>query len=36
MGPAVAVWMVIGVAYLIYLYLPDPQRVIAVGTVHID
>jgi amino acid transporter len=36
MGPAVAVWMVIGVAYLIYLYLRDPQRVVAVGTVHID
>jgi amino acid transporter len=36
MGPAVAVWMLIGVGYLIYLYRSDPQRVIAVGTVHID
>ncbi|MHB1595971.1 MAG: APC family permease [Streptosporangiaceae bacterium] len=36
MGPAVAVWMVLGVAYLIYLYLRDPRRVLDVGLVHID
>ena len=36
MGPAVAVWMVIGVGYLIYLYLTDPQRVVDVGLVHLD
>ena len=36
MGPAVAVWMVLGVAYLIYLYLRDPRRVTDVGLVHID
>jgi amino acid transporter len=36
MAPAVAVWMVIGVAYLVYLYLRDPQRVIDVGLIHID
>jgi amino acid transporter len=36
MGPAVAVWMIIGVVYLVYLYLRDPQRVIDVGLIHID
>jgi amino acid transporter len=36
MAPAVAVWMVIGVAYLVYLYIRDPQRVIDVGLIHID
>ncbi len=34
MGPAVAVWMVLGVIYLIYLYARDRQRVIDVGMVH--
>jgi hypothetical protein len=28
--------MVIGVVYLVYLYLRDPQRVIDVGLIHID
>ena len=36
MGPAVAVWMVLGVGYLIYLYRRDPQRVVDVGLIHID
>jgi hypothetical protein len=36
MGPATAIWMAIGVIYLIYLYLRDPQRVVAVGQIHID
>jgi hypothetical protein len=36
MGPAVAAWMVIGLAYLIYLYLAHPQRVIDVGLIHLD
>ncbi len=36
MGPAVAVWMVLGVFYLVYLYRRDPQRVVDVGLVHID
>jgi amino acid transporter len=36
MGPAIAVWMVIGVGYLIYLYAADPQRVLDVGLIHID
>ena len=36
MGPAVAVWMVIGVAYLIYLYVANSQRVIDVGLIHLD
>ncbi len=36
MGPAAAIWMGLGVLYLIYLYLRDPQRVIAVGQVHLE
>jgi amino acid transporter len=36
MGPAVAVWMIIGVVYLVYLYVRDPQRVIDVGLIHLD
>jgi amino acid transporter len=36
MGPAVAVWMVLGVFYLIYLYRTDPQRVVDVGLIHVD
>jgi amino acid transporter len=36
MGPAVAAWMLIGLMYLIYLYLRHRQRVTDVGLVHID
>ncbi len=36
MGPAVAIWMVLGVIYLIYLYPRNPQRVVDVGLVHLD
>ena len=36
MGPAVAVWMIIGVIYLIVLYQRDPRRVTEVGLVHLD
>ncbi len=36
MGPAVAVWMVLGLIYLIYLYLRDRQRVVDVGLIHLD
>ena len=36
MGPAVAIWMGIGVLYLIYLYIRDRQRVVDVGLVHLD
>jgi amino acid transporter len=36
MGPAVAIWMAIGVIYLIFLYVRDPQRVEQVGQIHID
>jgi amino acid transporter len=36
MGPAVAIWMILGVLYLIYLYLRDPRRVVEVGLVHLD
>jgi amino acid transporter len=35
MGPAVAVWMALGVIYLIYLYLRDRQRVTDVGMIHV-
>jgi amino acid transporter len=36
MGPAVAIWMILGVIYLIYLYLREPRRVVDVGLVHLD
>ncbi len=36
MGPAAAAWMVLGIAYLVYLYLRQPQRVIDVGLIHLD
>jgi amino acid transporter len=36
MGPAVGVWMILGVIYLVYLYRTDPRRVTAVGLVHLD
>jgi amino acid transporter len=36
MGPGVAGFMVVGVIYLIYLYVRDPRRVTQVGLVHID
>jgi amino acid transporter len=36
MGPAVAVWMILGVIYLVYLYRTAPQRVVEVGLVHLD
>jgi amino acid transporter len=36
MGPGVAGFMVVGVIYLVYLYLKDPRRVTEVGLVHID
>jgi amino acid transporter len=36
MGPAIAIWMVIGLAYLAYLYRRDPRRVTEVGLVHLD
>jgi amino acid transporter len=36
MGPAVAVWMILGVVYLVYLYRKHPQRVTEVGLVHLD
>jgi amino acid transporter len=36
MGPAVGIFMIIGVIYLIYLYRRHPQRVVEVGMVHID
>ena len=36
MGPGVAGFMILGLIYLIYLYLHDPQRVVQVGLVHLD
>jgi amino acid transporter len=36
MGPAVGVWMIIGVIYLIFLYRHEPRRVTEVGLVHLD
>ena len=36
MGPAVGVWMLLGVGYLVYLYRKAPGRVLEVGLVHLD
>jgi amino acid transporter len=36
MGPAVGVWMILGLIYLVYLYRTSPQRVTEVGLVHLD
>jgi amino acid transporter len=36
MGPAVAIWMVIGVIYLVFLYVRDRQRVTDVAMIHLD
>ena len=36
MGPAVGIWMVIGVGYLAYLYLRHRQRVQDVALIHLD
>ncbi len=36
MGPAVGIWMILGVIYLIFLYRTAPERVTQVGLVHLD
>ena len=36
MAPAVGIWMIIGLIYLIYLYARHKQRITEVGTVHLD
>ena len=36
MGPGVAGFMVVGLAYLGYLYARHPRRVAEVGLVHLD
>jgi amino acid transporter len=36
MGPAVGIWMLLGVIYLVYLYRKAPERVTEVGLVHLD
>jgi hypothetical protein len=35
-APAVGIWMVLGVSYLIVLSVRNPQRVADVGRVHLD
>jgi len=36
MGPAMGVWMLLGIGYMVYLYRTHPARVVEVGTVHLD
>lgn len=36
MGPAAAVWMLLGVAYLLWHRARDPKRITAVGDLHVD
>src|SRR5215467_3552432 len=36
MGVGVGGWMILGVLWLVYLYIRDPRRVTEVGLVHID
>ena len=36
MGPAVGIWMLLGVAYLVYHQRTHPQRVVDMGLVHLD
>jgi len=36
MGPAAAIWMVIGVIYLVFLYMRRRQRVLDVALIHLD
>src|SRR5215475_2031603 len=36
MGPAAAIWMGIGIIYLVYLYLRDRRRIVDVGLIHLD
>jgi amino acid transporter len=36
MGPAAAIWMAIGIIYLVYLYWRHRQRIVDVGLIHLD
>jgi amino acid transporter len=36
MGPAAAIWMGIGILYLLYLYGRHRQRIVDVGLIHLD
>jgi len=36
MGPAAAIWMGIGIIYLVYLYVTTPQRVVDVSLIHLE
>jgi hypothetical protein len=35
-GPAAAIWMVIGIVYLVYLSWRHRQRIVDVGLIHIE
>jgi amino acid transporter len=35
-GPAVAIWMVLGIVWLVFLYMRHPERVTEVSRVHLD
>jgi len=35
-GPAAAIWMVIGIVYLVYLNWRHRQRIVDVGLIHIE
>ena len=36
MGPAAGIWMVIGIIYLVYLYMRHRQRIMDVALIHLD
>ncbi len=36
MGPAAAIWMILGIIYLLFLHALAPRRVVDVGLVHLD
>jgi amino acid transporter len=36
MGPAAAIWMILGIIYLVFLSVIAPRRVVDVGLIHLD
>jgi len=36
MGLAAGIWMVIGIIYLVYLYMRHRQRIMDVALIHLD
>src|SRR5215471_3582085 len=36
MGPAAAIWMAVGIIYLVYLYWRHRQRIVDVALIHLD